>query len=164
MHALPLGKCSGVRACLLISVWCAGSLLHGTTAFAQNVSPDTDLSFGMMAISSSGTVTVHPNGSRTQTGGVYTLSQGGSAAAAQFSIKGKRNTVYAITLPANGTVLLSNGAGQTASLTGFVASPSTGILSGNGTGQFSVGATLSLNGTQAKGSYASTFNVTVNYQ
>lgn len=164
MDALPFGKGSRAPACLLLGGWCGLSALCGASALAQNVTEVSGLSFGTLALTSAGTVTVRPDGSRGQTGGVLVLNQATAPMAAQFSIKGKRNSVYAITLPLDGTVALSNGAGQTMSLGGFVASPSTGILSSNGSGQFSVGATLSMGTSQAKGRYSGTFNVTVNYQ
>lgn len=125
-----------------------------------------NLSFGTFVLTSAGTVAVGADGSRAQSGGAFVLSQGSNLAApAQFSVHGKANAVYAITLPADNTVLMSDGAGHSMTVRTFVSDLSgTNILSKNGNGQFSVGATLSVSAQQARGSYAGTFSVIVNYQ
>lgn len=165
MDLSPHGKGGWPQACLLKGLLLCLGACASASVKGQNVSNAGNLSFGTFAVGSAGTVTVQPTGARSRTGGVYLLNQGSVAVAAQFSIKGKRNTAYVISLPANNTVYLSNGAGQTMGVNAFVSSnPSGGVLQGNGNGQFSVGATLSVGASQARGSYSGTFNVTVNYQ
>lgn len=134
-------------------------------ASAQTVSTAGDLSFGTFVVTAAGSVTVQASGMRTQAGGVHLLSQGGTHAAAIFNLKGKANAVYAITLPANNSVLLRNAAGQTMAVGNFTSNLSdSNVLNRSGNGQFRVGATLSVGAAQPRGSYSGTFNITVNYQ
>jgi hypothetical protein len=141
-----------------VAAWTAGP------AKAQSISSAGNLSFGTFAVIGTGTVSVAPDGARMQTGGAYLLGSS-SPAAAQFSLKGKANAVYAITLPLDNTVTLSNGRGQTMGVKGFVSNlTSMSVLGRNGNGVFSVGATLAVGSSQARGSYSGTFSVIVNYQ
>jgi hypothetical protein len=148
----------------LVCRLCAASLC--THAAAQSVSNTGSLSFGTFVATSAGTVTVGADGSRARSGGTFVLHQGSNVAApAQFSVQGAPNVVYAITLPADNTVLMSDGAGHSMSVRAFVSNLNgTNILSKNGSGRFNVGATLSVGAQQAKGSYTGTFSVIVNYQ
>lgn len=132
---------------------------------AQNLNAIGNLSFGTFVATSAGTVAVAPDGSRAQTGGVFVLNQGGLAAAAQFSVHGKANATYAITLPADNTVAMSDGKGHSMTVKAFTSNLSgLNILSKNGNGQFNIGATLNVAASQARGSYTGTFAVIVNYQ
>ena len=100
-----------------------------------------------------------------KTGSVILVNQAGTASAAQFTITGTPSAVFVITLPADGTTFLTDGASGSMALNSFVSSPSgTGVLSGGGTQTINVGATLSVGNLQATGSYSGSFNVTVNYQ
>lgn len=157
--------CRGqIRLSLMFVAGVGASLLYAP-CLAQNVSSTANLSFGTFASTSAGAIVVAIDGSRSQTGGAYPLNHGSSASAAQFSVRGKANGVYAITMPLDNAVVLSDGAGHTMSVRSFVSSLSgTNILSKNGNGQFEIGATLSVGSAQARGSYTGTFNVTVNYQ
>jgi len=154
-------------ACLCLRILCglaaASCCAH---AAAQNVSNTGNLSFGTFVATSAGTVAVRADGSRGQSGGAFVLNQGSNtAAAAQFAVHGKANMVYAVTLPADNTVLMSDGAGHSMAVKSFTSNLSgTSILSKNGNGQFSVGATLVVGASQARGSYTGTFSVIVNYQ
>jgi hypothetical protein len=143
---------------------CAASFC--THAAAQSVINTGNLSFGTFVATSAGTVTVGADGSRAQSGGAFVLYQGSTVAApAQFSVNGTPNVVYAITLPADNTVLMSNGAGHSMTVRAFVSNLNgMTILSKYGNGQFNVGATLSVGAQQARGSYTGTFSVIVNYQ
>lgn len=143
----------------------AGALaLCGPAAWSQTMTTVTGLSFGALAVSQAGTVSVATNGARTATGGVH-LMRTAQGAAATFSIKGKNNMAYAITLPANNTVFLSNGSGQTLAINNFVTNlTDQNLASRNGNFQFAVGATLSAGGAAPRGAYSGTFSVIVNYQ
>jgi hypothetical protein len=132
---------------------------------AQSLSNTSSLAFGTFVATSAGSVSVRPDGSRMQSGGAWLLQQGGGASPARFLVQGTPNTVYAITLPANGSVQLSDGAGHSMSLQAFEHDAGgLAILSSNGMAQFSVGATLSVGSAQAEGAYSGAFSVIVNYQ
>lgn len=120
------------------------------------------LAFGKFVAGSGGAVTVSPAGGRSASGGVV-LVPSGPGAAAQFVVSGDANLSYAISLPGNGVVSLVSGANSMA-VNNFTSSPSpTGVLGAGGAQTLSVGATLSVGGNQASGSYSGTFDVTVNY-
>lgn len=139
-------------------------LLACGSAAAQTVSNNTSLSFGAFTAGSGGTVNLSAIGARSKTGGVMLSSQGAPASAAQFSIGGTASSTVVITLPADGTVTLTDGA-NTMALNGFVSNPNgTGIVGGGGTLIVSVGAVLTVGSAQPPGSYTGSFNVTVDYQ
>jgi hypothetical protein len=120
------------------------------------------LSFGKFAAGAGGTLTISPAGGRSATGGVVLVSGGSSAA--QFAVTGEPNLTYAISLPANGTVVLVNGGGQQMAVNGFASTPTSGQLSPvGGTQTISVGATLSVGANQPTGSYSGSFNVSLDY-
>ena len=103
-----------------------------------------------------------PSGARTTSGNVVTLSAD-PGQAAQFLVSGDPSTTYAITLPVDGTVVLSNGAIDMP-VSGFVSDPAAnGVLPGSGSQLLSVGATLHVAAGQPAGSYSGSFSVTVNY-
>ncbi|GEJ57363.1 DUF4402 domain-containing protein [Anaeromyxobacter diazotrophicus] len=125
------------------------------------VAPGQGLSFGAFAAGSGGAVTVSPTGSRAATGGVVLLSAR-PGAAATFTVTGDPGLSFGLTLPADGAVALTSGAHAMA-LSGFTYLPATLSL-GAGSQVVSIGATLAVGAQQAPGSYAGTFDVTVNYQ
>ena len=90
----------------------------------------------------------------------------GSFSAARFSVEmiGNGNPHYSILLP--GSVILSNGAGATMVVDTFTSNPAgTGRVDPPArVGELTVGATLRINAAQAPGTYAASFNVTVNIQ
>ena len=129
------------------------------------------LNFGdIFADATGGTITLDPQAdSRSTTGPA--LASTGTVSSALFTVGGKRNAAYAITLPANGTVTLT-GPGTpmpvsfTASVNGGVpAFAATGLIPNapGATQTFRVGGTLTLGANQADGDYAGTFNVMVAY-
>lgn len=122
-----------------------------------------DMSFGNIAAVSSGTVVLNPGGSRSGTGGVTLPAITGSVMAASFDVTGGANLTYAITLPFS--CIISSG-GNNMTVDTFTSTPSaTGILSGTGTQQLKIGATLNIGGAQTSGTYISgtPFTITVNY-
>ncbi|MCX7255759.1 MAG: DUF4402 domain-containing protein [Polaromonas sp.] len=134
------------------------------TAQAQTITSIGGLSFGSFVASTGGTIAVSASGGRNKTGSVILLAQGGASTAAQFTVSGTAAAIYTITLPADGTVALVDDSGHSMVLNGFISYPSaTGTLSGGGTQMLSVGATLSVNNAQARGSYSGAFPVTVHY-
>lgn len=71
---------------------------------------------------------------------------------------------YDLMLPADGSVTLTNGAGQTMPITRFTSSPTgQGQLNLSGFHDISIGATLNVGGGQAGGSYSGSFEITVDY-
>lgn len=142
------------------------ALLASAALPAQTLNNTGPLSFAAFTAGlGGGTVTVSALGGRLKSGSVILVNQGGTASAAQFTISGTPGAAFAITLPADGTVLLGDGSGATLALNGFTSSPAgSGLLPGGGSQTISVGATLSVGGQQTPGNYSGSFNVTVNYQ
>ena len=134
-----------------------------------SIAKNVDMNFGNIAVSASvsGTVVLAPAGTRTTggSGGVTLPSTTGTVAAADFTVSGQASYTYAITLPST-TVTLSDGAGHTMGVTAFTSFPSsTGTLSGSGSQDLTVGATLSVASAQTPGTYTNSTGVpvTVNY-
>lgn len=155
-----------------------GLSAHGATASASAsatiVSPiaitkTTDLAFGKLAVGAvGGNVAISTADVVTISGAGTTVSQPagntGNPVAAVFGITGEAGMTYAITLPADGTVTISDGASHTMAVNSFVSNPgATGTLSGGGTDTLKVGATLVVGNNQVPGTYTGTFNVTVAY-
>ncbi|RZJ10617.1 MAG: DUF4402 domain-containing protein [Rubrivivax sp.] len=140
-------------------------LMVSVVAQAQTLGNTGALSFGSFTAGAGGTITVSPAGARVKAGSVILVNQGGGASAAQFTVSGTPSAAYSISLPMDGTVFLSDGASGSMALNGFTSSPSvSGVLSGGGTQQVNVGATLTVASSQAPGSYSGNFSVTVNYE
>lgn len=119
------------------------------------------LAFGSFTVGS-GSVSISPSGARTASGEVVGLSAD-PGHAAQFTVDGDPAMTYAISLPADGTVTLSNGT-SSMPVNGFTSDPAgSGVLSGSGSQVLSVGATLEVTASQPPGSYSGGFTVTVNY-
>jgi hypothetical protein len=134
----------------------------GRAATPIAISNTQDLAFGKFAVGSGGTVTISATGVRSAGGGVILVTSS-AGAAARFTVSGEPNLTYAISLPADGAVVLASGA-HTMALNTFSSSPSgIGQLSAGGTQTISVAATLTVGGNQATGSYTGAFDVTVNY-
>jgi len=139
-------------------------LLACAIAPAQTLSNTQPLAFGAFTAGSGGSVTVAPGGGRMAGGGVILVTQAGTPGAAEFTVSGTPDAMFSISLPADGTVTLSDGASASMALNGFTSSPpATGVLTG-GTAAIRVGATLSVGSLQGTGSYSGSFNVTVNYE
>jgi hypothetical protein len=142
------------------------------TATATIVTPisivkDVDMNFGNIAVAagSGGTVILAPAGTRTTGGTGITLPVvTGTVTAASFTVTGNNSYTYAITLPSS-AVTLTGPSAATMDATAFTSTPSgTGTLSGGGTQNLLVGATLTVAAAQLAGVYTSgNFNVTVNY-
>lgn len=133
------------------------------------VTKTSDLVFGNLAVGAvGGNVAVSVADVVTISGAGTTVSQPvgntGSPAAAEFAVTGEAGMTYSITLPADGTVSITDGGSNTMAVNGFVSNPgTTGTLSGAGTDTLSVGATLVVGNNQAPGTYTGTFSVTVAY-
>jgi hypothetical protein len=131
----------------------------------QTFSSSQALSFGRFVAGTGGTIIVTPAGVRTRTGGVTLLTSTPTAAKFTATDNTPKNQSGAIiiTLPADGSVVMSSGADQM-SLRTFTSNPSgTGFMSG-GSLLISVGATLVVNANQPRGNYSGSIPVTVQYQ
>ena len=146
----------------LLALACAATAASVSWAAAIALGNTQALAFGKFVAGSGGAVIVSAAGVRSASGGVV-LVPSDAGAAAQFAVSGDPNLTYAISLPADGVVSLTSGA-NTMALNTFTSSPSpTGTLGAGGSQTLSVGATLSVGGNQASGSYSGAFDVTVNY-
>jgi hypothetical protein len=151
------------RLPLLFALACAAMIpAVGRAVTAVAISNTEDLAFGKFAAGSGGTVAISATGVRSASGGVILVTSA-TGAAAKFTVSGDPNLTYSISLPADGTIMLTSGA-QTMALKAFSSSPSgIGQLSAGGTQTLSVGATLTVGGSQTTGSYSGAFDVTVDY-
>lgn len=147
---------------LLFACWVV-VLGAASVSGAQTLTNPQSLAFGSFAPgASSGTVTVNAAGARSSGGGVF-LVPAGAGSAASYTVGGTGSATYAITLPANGVVVLTSGP-NSMGVNSFVSNPvAAGLIGGGGTQTLSVGATLSVGSNQATGSYSGSFNVTVEY-
>jgi hypothetical protein len=136
------------------------------------ISNDVVLDFGAVVASGAlGTVTMAPDNTRTEGGGV-TLHASNVGSAAEFSVTGQANFTYSITLPAGATTI-SDGGTNTMTVSTWTSNPTVlagGQLDGTGNQTLRVGATLNVAANQAPGDYSSEFaggsgpfTVTVNY-
>lgn len=127
---------------------------------AITLTNETGLSFGTITpFGRAGSVTVSPQGATTGSS-VFVASPGSPS---NWSVAGAPGAPYAVTLPSNGSVVVTSGANSMA-VNNFThgggASP---VLSASGTGSFNVGATLTVGANQPNGIYTGTFTVTVAY-
>jgi len=86
----------------------------------------------------------------------------GSTQAATYNVTGNNNDVVRINVP---NVTLVNQSDPTKTLTLVVDSPTSITLNNSGKpgSNFSIGGSITLNSSTAAGTYAGTFNVTINY-
>ena len=126
---------------------------------AQNVTESNNMSFGrIILVSGGGDVILSPSGQTTTTG---SMIASGSPAPGTFDIVGTPNTPVSISF--SNQVFL-NGPGQNMGLRDFNHNAGgTPTLNNLGQLQFNVGARLIVRASQAQGSYAGTYDVTVNY-
>lgn len=139
------------------------ALATASASWAQTLTNSQPLAFGSFAPGvSSGTVTINAAGARSSSGGVF-LVPSGAGSAASYTVGGTGGQTYAITLPADGVVVLTSGANSMA-VNNFTSNPvMAGVIGGGGTQTLTVGAALSVGGNQPTGSYSGSFNVTVEY-
>ncbi len=130
------------------------------------------LHFGTMTKPTSAVnVVLTPVNNRTATvpSAITLLPQAPLSSPAAYILYGSKNAHYLVTLPANNTVLISNGSSQmnidsfTILTTNQGGGSSTGKLNNQGTDTFRIGATLKLSNGQPAGIYTGTFSITVNY-
>ncbi len=158
------------------ALFAAATLTSGTAfaatgtgqARANIVSPITVaessvLDFGTIITTggaTNGTVLISTNGTRTC--GVVTCT-GGTPAAGAFNVTGSVGSTVSVSLPATVTLRNANSVAMTATLSSSLASANNRLSLTNGTGTFSVGAELTVAGSQQDGAYTGTYTVTVDY-
>ena len=150
--AAPVGPAAGSR---------------NATATARIVKPLTltwvqDLDLGSITLVGSGatTVGIAYDGTWSCPAGNVTCS--GTHQVAKYKVTGVNNQTVTIN---SGNVTLYNQADNTKSLLMTVSSPGTLDLGNSGSSgtDFSLGGSVSVDGSTAEGTYEGTFNVTVNY-
>lgn len=140
---------------------------NDATAAANIIAPitvaqTTGLDFGnIIPATTAGTVVMTTGNVRTSTGDV-TLQPAVPGQSAVFNVTGLEDALYSISLPADNTVSLT-GTGDPMFLTGFNHSAGATPQITGGNVNFSVGATLNVNASQAAGQYNGTYEVTVTY-
>ena len=121
----------------------------------------TPLNFGtVLAFGRAGSVTVSYTGT-TSASSAHSSAPGTPGT---FTATGVPNAPYALTLPANGAVTVSNGT-ESMTLRSFTRTGSTSQLyfDAAGDASFSVGATLDVGARQPQGTYTGTYDVTIDY-
>jgi hypothetical protein len=122
-----------------------------------------DLDFGFVTVTSAGTAIVDSNtGNVTTTGGV--LFAGGLPHAARFEAVSPSKTVVHIRLPKKAVTLTRSGGTETMTVdTWSLNGVDTRNVVAHETFDFAVGGTLHVAANQAEGTYAGTFDVTIDY-
>jgi hypothetical protein len=144
-------------------------ILQGLT-----IKESTPMHFGTMSIPTAPTdIILSTNTTRTATSpsSINLVDQPPYSSVATYTVAGSSDATYAIVLPPDGTVTLSNGSpANDMSVVNFTARSSlasvdspTGTLSSSGEDKFVVGATLKLGESQPSGVYTGSFNITINY-
>lgn len=141
----------------------------------MSVAQTTAMQFGDLVdnAGTGGTVILSTAGTASVTGSVVTTTTGATPAAAVFSVTGDANKAYNFSVPT--TITLTSGA-NTMTVGSLLASvdgaadqsvnattPATGNT-GTGTSTVVIGGTLTVAASQAAGSYAGTYTVSVDYQ
>jgi hypothetical protein len=137
----------------------------GTTniVLPATISKLNDMDFGALTVTTAGTAIIDSTtGAVTTTGGV--LFAGGSPHAAEFAAVSPSRTVVRVQLPNKGTTLTRVGGTETMTLdTWTMNGAATRSVAAHETFAFKVGGTLHVATNQVEGTYAGTFNVTINY-
>ena len=128
-----------------------------------SVLKQSDMDFGELLVTASGTAVIDPTSNGlTTTGGVTAI--GTTAHAATFTATGSRNSVVHIKLPTTTVTLTRTGGTETMTLTNWTMDGSTNRkIPLDDAFNFSVGATLNVAAGQVDGTYTGTFPITVQY-
>jgi len=128
-------------------------------AAATAVTKTQDLDFGKVVGGSgySGTVTIATSGTRSSSGSVIPMGTGFSPA--RFSITGNVGETYSLALPAGFTIVSGTSQMDVSAITYSI--PVDGVIPAGGALPFTVGATLTVNGTQPNSTYSGTLTISV---
>jgi len=176
-------KTSAIAILMVASYQSAFAQASATASVAATIitpiaiAKTVDMSFGNVAVQAAtgGTVILSPTSGRSTggAGGVTLPATTGTVTAASFNVTGQGAFTYSITLPADGTVIVGDGATHTMAVNTFTSAHTTGAVDGTlvaGAQTFGVGATLIVSAAQtpnvyttALGGGSGVFTVTVNY-
>ena len=146
----------------------ASGTANATVVTPIAIAAALDLRFGSFSTTAAAqTVVINAQTGGRTLSGVLGVGTGQNAfGAGTFSVTGDSNLTYAITLPADGVVTITTGAGdatRTMAVSSFTSFPSgTGALTA-GAQTLAVGATITTVASQVSGAYAGQFNVSVDY-
>jgi uncharacterized protein DUF4402 len=134
-----------------------------TILSSLSVLKKADLDFGVLVAGGAGTAVINPaNGALTLTGPLTSI--GATAHAATFITTGSRNSVVLIRVPTAAVTLTRVGGTETMTVSNWTLDGSNKRkVPLSDTFDFSVGGTLNVGAAQAEGTYAGTFQVTVQY-
>jgi hypothetical protein len=140
----------------------ASANANATIVSAVTITKNTDLNFGTaVSGASAGSVVIAPTAAGTQLC-TTVICTGGGNTSAQFTLAGAATYTAVMTIPATAT--LTSGANtMTATLSNSLVANKL-VLTGTAADTFYVGGSLAVAASQATGSYAGTFTVTVAYQ
>lgn len=126
-----------------------------------SVTKSADLNFGSIVVGTvAGNVAISTAGARTC---AAALTCSGTVSAAGFDIVGSKSEI--VTISADSSVSLNTTPAGTPMVATLTASGATATLgASDGKASFTVGGSLPVAASQADGSYAGTFNVSVDYQ
>ncbi len=157
----------------LIGVFAGGEPAHaGTQVAPVSANVIKPLLLAMLQNLDLGTVTLGPGTWSNATvsvskSGVFSCANAnvtctGATLAAQYNVEGSNNQTVYINAP---NVTLVNQIDATQTLTLVVDAPASVLLTNSGPPgtNFNIGGAITVNSTTAAGTYAGTFNVTVNY-
>lgn len=145
---------------------------NATIAKPITITKTSDLNFGIIVPDGVGngtlTVTVDTADGRSIANNTDGALLGGTVSSAAFTVTGRPNATYAITLPAAAINIIGGVTAATMPVGSFTSATVNGgtlLDPGTGTGSdgITVGATLTVGEEQAADSYTGTFNVTVAY-
>ncbi|MEQ1498404.1 MAG: DUF4402 domain-containing protein [Novosphingobium sp.] len=132
------------------------------SSLTVTVDPGSQLDFGQIAANNGGTVTVNADATVASTGDLIST---GTRSPVALTVTGSANSMVFVTLPTTAVNLTRVGFTETMSLGGFNSSPNGAFqLGATGTGNFTVGGTLTVGASQTPGVYRGTFSVSVEYQ
>jgi hypothetical protein len=138
------------------------NILRGIT-----IAKTQDLNFGQIVPNAGGVVTVSTAGVRTSTDAAMLIPTSYDAPkAAAFDVTGDGGHSFSITLPASASISKGTDSMVIDNFTSSLGASSTlsGVLNAEGAQNFTVGADLHVEASQAYGAYSGTFDVTVTYQ
>jgi hypothetical protein len=169
----PSARSSIIAVLFLIGVFAGAQPAHAGTQIAPvSANVIKPLVLAMLQNLDLGTITLGPG---TWSNATVSLSKSsvfscananitctGATLVAQYNVEGSNNQTVHITAP---NVTLVNQSDATQTLTLVVDAPATVVLTNSGPPgtNFNIGGSISVDSTTAAGTYAGTFNVTVNY-
>jgi hypothetical protein len=128
-----------------------------------SVIKNSDLNFGTLVVSGTGTAVIDPtSGGLTTTGSV--IQSGTAEHPALFTGTGSKNSVVHVRIPTTPVTVKRVGGTETMTVSNWTTDAPTNLkVPPSSTFTFKVGGTLNVGAAQAAGTYVGSFNVTVQY-